>query len=319
MRASEALSETIAELLRDDPRRVLLGEDVRDGGMLGLSRAAAEDEELQGRILASPLTSSAGVAHAGGLALGGSLPIVLLPSVSVLVEGLAALRELAALPWRSGGRSSLPVLFVAPSGPGFGLGGSNATSEETLLAAVPGLRVFCPSRAEDLCAWMRAAADFEAGEEPTVLLVPRSLFLAEIDEPTDALSQAPTNVRELRSGGEVTVLTWGDAVEPALLAADASGRAVGVIDLACLAPLDVDGIVAAASETGKVVVAHGGPRAHGLGAEVAALVSDRCILSLDAPVVRVCGAPGLYGPHDEWLGLPTASEIAEAIVSAANY
>jgi pyruvate dehydrogenase E1 component beta subunit len=126
-------------------------------------------------------------------------------------------------------------------------------------------------------------------------------------------------VHELRAGDEVTVLTWGEAVDPAVLAAETAGPATAVVDLGCLAPLDVEGIVAAASRTGKVVIVHAGPRTHGLGAELAAIVADRCITSLDAPVVRVTGASGLRSPHDEWLAVPTPSEIADAILQAAHY
>ena len=103
MNALVALSETCAQLLREDPTRVMLGEDVLDGGMLGLSRIAAQDEKLREQLLATPLTNNGIFAHAAGLALGGRKPILALPSAGALLEGLAALRELAALSWRSGG------------------------------------------------------------------------------------------------------------------------------------------------------------------------------------------------------------------------
>ena len=103
MNALTALADTCADLLREDEARVMLGEDVRDGGMLGLSRVAAQDEQLRARLLPTPLTNHGIFAHAAGLALGGKKPIVALPSAGALLEGLAALRELAALSWRSGG------------------------------------------------------------------------------------------------------------------------------------------------------------------------------------------------------------------------
>ena len=93
-RVVDVLAEVVAELLRDDLRRVLLGEDVRDGGMLGLSRAAMRDPALGLRVLATPLTPATNLAHATGLALAGRRPIVLLNSATALLEGYAALREL---------------------------------------------------------------------------------------------------------------------------------------------------------------------------------------------------------------------------------
>src|SRR5690606_18970446 len=90
MSTLERLSTIVAELLRDDVRRVLLGEDVRQGGMLGLSRAAMQDPSLGLRVLATPLTPAACLAHATGLALAGRRPIVLLPSATALLEGRLA-------------------------------------------------------------------------------------------------------------------------------------------------------------------------------------------------------------------------------------
>ncbi|HLT38659.1 MAG TPA: hypothetical protein VK034_20365, partial [Enhygromyxa sp.] len=160
MSALQPLARLVAELLREDPRRCLLGEDVQNGGLLGLSRAAAEDEQLRPRLLGSPLTNVAHVGHAGGLALAGLRPIVLLPSAAALLEALAAVRELGRLRWRSGEQRSLPALFVAPNGPGFGIGGEAAEAVEATLAAVPGLEVWCAGRTEELCGFLRSAASF---------------------------------------------------------------------------------------------------------------------------------------------------------------
>src|SRR5690606_32245589 len=92
MTVLEPLATVIADLLRDDPRRVLLGEDVKDGGMRGLSRHAAGDEALTARLVSTPLVPTILAAHAGGMAVAGLRPIVLLPSVASLVEALAGLR-----------------------------------------------------------------------------------------------------------------------------------------------------------------------------------------------------------------------------------
>ena len=102
----ERLAEVVTDLLREDPRRVLAGEDVRDGGMLGLSRTAALDEELAARLIATPLVPSVAIAHAAGLAASGARPILILPSAGALLDGLPALREAAQLRWRSGDQRS---------------------------------------------------------------------------------------------------------------------------------------------------------------------------------------------------------------------
>ena len=333
MSALQHLARLVAQLLREDERRVLLGEDVRSGGMLGLSRVAADDESLRPRLLGAPLTSGAGIAHAGGLAVAGQRPIVLLHSASALLEGLPALRALGRLRWRSGDQLTVPALFVAPNGPGFGLGGDAAESVESTLATIPGLELWCPGRTEDLCPFLRSAAHFHesgdesaAGLDPRVLLLPRTVVVRDLLTDVDldrSLEREPTAV--VREGNRATVFAWGEALAPALAAADACAKAsddaiaVNVVELGRLVPLDEDRLVALASATGKIVIAHAGPRRGGLGAELAALFADRSILHLDAPVVRVTGSPGLHAGHEEHRACPSAAAIAEAITHVVNY
>lgn len=328
MSALQPMARLIAELLREDGRRCLLGEDVQSGGMLGLSRVAVEDEQLRPRLLGSPLTGVTHVAHAGGLALAGLRPIVLLPSASALLEAFAAVRELGRLRWRSGDQRSVPVLFIAPNGPGFGIGGEAAESVEAALATIPGLEVWCAGRAEELCGLTRAAAAFDEHAGPRVLLLPRSVVVRDLNVDVEldvALERAPTAV--LREGGHATVFAWGEALEPALAAAEACTNAnvdVTVVDVGRLAPLDEALLVERASATGKIVIAHAGPRRGGLGAELAALFADRSILHLDAPILRICGeldgdAPGLVAGHEEHRACPAAATIAEAITQVVHY
>ena len=331
MSALQPLARLIAALLREDDRRCLLGEDVQSGGMLGLSRAALEHADLSPRLLGSPLTGVAHVAHAGGLALAGLRPIVLLSSATALLEALAAVRELGRWRWRSGQSESrgLPVLFVAPNGPGFGLGGEAAESVEATLAAVPGLELWCAGRTEELCAFLRSAATFEDDAGPRVLLLPRSVIVRDLNVDVDldaALARAPIAV--LREGEHATVFAWGEALTPALVAAQACAAAsdevsATVVDVGQLAPFD-DAMEAVlvehASKTGKIVIAHAGPRRGGLGAELAAMFADRCILRLDAPILRVCGERStLVAGHEEPSASPSATAIAAAINQVVGY
>lgn len=328
MSALKQLAQLLATLLREDDRRVLLGEDVRAGGMLGLSRVAAEDEQLRARLIGSPLTNAGHVGHAGGLALAGMRPIVLLPSAGALLEALPALRELGRMRWRSGDQLALPVLFVAPNGPGFGLGGEAAESVEATLARVPGLELWCAGRVGELCAYLRSAAELDDHAGPRVLLLPRSVVVRDLLDDVDlqaGLDRPPT--AQVRAGNRATVFCWGDALAPALAAADACAKhedaiEVAVVELGRLAPLDEDRLVELASATGKIVIAHAGRRRGGIGAELAALFADRSILHLDAPVVRVTGSlpePGLAAAHEEQLQSPSAAAIAEAILQVVSY
>jgi pyruvate/2-oxoglutarate/acetoin dehydrogenase E1 component len=329
MSALQPLARLIAELLREDDRRVLLGEDVRSGGMLGLSRVALEDPHLRARLLGSPLTGIAHVAHAGGLALAGLRPIVLLPSAGALLEALPALRELGRLGWRSGSLQSVPVLFVAPNGPGFGLGGEAAESVEGTLATIPGVEVWSAGRVEDLCGYLRSASEVEGTSGPRVLLLPRSVVVRDLNTDVDlaaALEREPTAL--LREGRDATVFCWGEALLPTLAAADACARQdppveVTVVEVGKLAPLDETRLVELARATGKIVIVHAGSRGGGIAAELAALFADQAILQLDAPITRVTSRPdafpSLVTGHDESRQSPTAAAIVEAILHVARY
>jgi pyruvate/2-oxoglutarate/acetoin dehydrogenase E1 component len=330
MSALQPLARLIAELLREDDRRVLLGEDVRSGGMLGLSRVALEDPQLRARLLGSPLTGIAHVAHAGGLALAGLRPIVLLSSATALLEALAAMRELGRFAWRSGDVHALPVLFVAPNGPGFGLGGEAAESVEATLAGIPGVEVWSAGRVEDLCGYLRSAADLEGTSGPRVLLLPRSVIVRDLLHDVDLavpLEREPT--ARLREGSDATVFCWGEALLPTLAAADACARQepaieVSVVEVGKLAPLDEAKLVELARATGKIVIVHAGPRGGGIAAELAALFADQAILQLDAPITRVTGSArpdptALVTGHDEPRQSPTAAAIVEAILHVVRY
>ncbi len=320
MMVAEALAERLAELLRSDPRRVVLGEDVRDGGMLGLSRRIVADAALCDRALATPLVPASLIAHAAGLAIGGHPAIVLLHSSSALLEGMAALREAARIPWQSAGAHAMPLTIVAPTGPGFGLGSEQAAVHEAALASVPGLRVAVVSLPEQAVSMLDAAVDFTHDSEPVVLLLPRSIVLAERDEPLRHEPVTPVGVAQVvRDGSRVTVLAWGDTVLPALAAVRELGVDASVVDVRSLAPIDVDTIVNVARTSGRIVIAHsGGPR-HGIGAELAALLADQVILHLDGPIVRITGAERPCAPGTESLATPSQQQIADAIERVATY
>lgn len=320
MNALELLAPVVADLLRGDVRRVLLGEDARQGGMLGLSRAAVQDAGLGSRVVGTPLTPAACLAHATGLALAGRRPIVVFPSATALLEGYVALRELGRVAQASAGERSAPVLIVAPTGPGFGLGGDAAESPDGLIAAIPGLRVAILGDAREAGAMLRSAANFEDGEVPTVLLLPRPLLLREVEEAefSESLGRPLCSARVVREGTAATVYAWGAAVDLACAAAAESGHDAGVVELGGLSPIDVDAVVAAAA-SGKLVIAHAGGSGFGPGAELAAILADRAILRLDAPIVRVTGRDGPHVFTDEMAGLPAVSAIAAAIHQVVTY
>lgn len=330
------LAEVVTQLLRDDEQRVLLGEDVIDGGMLGLSRDAVKDRELRGRVLSTPLVPTVLLAHAAGLAAAGRRPLVLLPGVGAALEGLAGLREAAAWSWRNQDSADstssadstdstskavqVPLCVVAPCGPGFGLGGDAGEAAATMLTTIPGLTVLCAGRAEAAGAWLRAAAEHAAAHGPTVLLLPRHVLLGTASGVhADDLGHEPTAPHRIRDGEAVTVLTWGAALSVTMAAVEQSGVDAAVIDVGCLAPLPRAALEAEAKATGRIVIVHSGPRSGGVGAELAASFADAAILHLDAPIVRVTGSDPPLRPTDEGDAVPSVERVAKALERVARY
>ncbi len=313
MNALEALSGVCARLLSTHPDAVMLGEDVRDGGMLGLSRAAAQDPELRERLLGTPLSNGGLFAHAAGLALGGRRPIVALPSGGALLEGLSKLREIAALAWQSGGSSRPGILILAPTGPGFGLGGEASVSPESMLAELPGVRVVTPAAASELGAMIEAAYAC-SDEGPTIVALPRTILLEEIEAFDEQLEGELGQARVLQSGEDATLFAWGACVPLARQALEHVDASIELVDVRSLSPLDDATLEAAAAKTGKLVIAHAGARTHGLGAELAARFADAAIWSLDAPVQRVTGARGPFDATHEFQRLPRVEAIVDALV-----
>jgi len=316
----DRLAAVVADLMRADARRVLLGEDVADGGMLGLSRAVMKDAGLRARVCPTPLTPTVLAAHAAGLAAAGHHPVVVLPGVEALLEGLAGLREAANWSWRTGGEVPVPLCLLAPCGSGLGRGGMASEAMASMLTLVPGLTVLCAGRAEEAGAWVRAAVEHAANAGPTVLLLPRRLLLgASPRAPSEDLGRPPTAAHRVREGDALTVFAWGEALPVALAAVDLAGVEAAVVDVGCLAPLDHLRLEDEARATGRLVIVHPGPGPGGVAAELAARFADAAILHLDAPVVRVGGAEPPLSPSHEAAATPRVERVAEAITRIARY
>ena len=306
MNVSEILAERVADWLAAGDDRVALGEDVRDGGMLGLTRRAAERDELAPRLLGTPLVPESLPAYAAGLALGGKTPLVLMPSAAALLDALPGLAACADPTWRRvlpGGR----VVFVAPCGPGFGLGEDAHLPVEASLCAVPGLTVRTVGHPAGALAALDRALSDDCGA--VVLLVPRGVL---VEPAADTAGDAAAGAHLHRAGEAAAVVTWGPATLPTLAAVEQSGVDAAVLELTDLAPLDLAAVLPHA-RAGKILVVHGGPRGAGPGAEVVARLADEAVWHIDAPVRRLCGDDGPFPPTEESRGLPAQAAIVAAV------
>lgn len=309
------------EMARND-RIVLLGEDV--GGEGGVFRVTEGLQAKYGaeRVVDTPLAEAGIVGTAVGLALGGMLPVPEIQFEGFLYPALNQLCNHVAR-YRTRTRGGRPVRLVlrCPWGGGIRAPEHHSDAPETLLVHTPGLTVVTPSTPYDAKGLMTAALRHP---DPVVYCEPKRIYRAIKQEvPEEDYTVPIGKAAVVREGQDATVVAWGALVREALGAADLlAGEGIGaeVIDLRTLAPMDTATVVASVHKTGRLVVAHEAPRTLGLGAELAARVTEEALTSLLAPVERVTGFDTVVPlaklePHY----LPDAERIAEGVRRAVGF
>jgi pyruvate/2-oxoglutarate/acetoin dehydrogenase E1 component len=298
----EALNLGLHQAMEADDRVVLLGEDVaRTGGVFRVT-ANLLDNFGEDRVVDTPLAEAGIVGGAIGMAVYGLLPVVEIQFDVFVYPGFEQIVTHAArYAWRTKGEVPASIVVRIPFGGGVRAPELHSDSPEGLFVHVPGLRVVCPTTPTDARDMLMASI---AHPDPVIFMEPKRIYRAgrqEVpDEPPKVFvdsnglaDELLSHARTAREGADLAVLTYGPTVPLSIEAAEklAAERGVEakVVDLRSLYPLDVDTITTAASECGRALVVHEAPRTVGLGAEISSLVHERCILDLDAPVMRVTG------------------------------
>lgn len=317
----QAIRDTLHEEMARDPRVVVMGEDVgREGGVFrateGLHAKFGPD-----RVLDMPLNEGGIVGMAIGMALNGLRPVVEIEFADFIFPAFDQIvSELAKLRYRSGGQFPAPVVIRAPSGGGIKGGHYHSQSPEALFIHTAGLVVVSPSTPADAKGLLASAI---RGPDPVLYFEPKALYRTVKGDVPEGEHLVPIGKgRTVRSGEDVTLVAWGAMVPVASMAADAvaaEGTRVEVIDPRTLWPLDIALIEESVNRTGRAVVLHEAPRACGFGAEVAALVQERCFLHLKAPVARVTGYDTPFPYALEKTYLPDPEKAAAAIRAAMSY
>jgi len=225
--------------------------------------------------------------------------------------------QLAKQRLRSLGHVTMPVVIRIPYGGGIGAVEHHSESPEALFAHTPGLRVVACSGPEDAYTMMQQSI---ACDDPVIFFEPKRRYWdkAEVDTTAGLAGALPlTSARTVTEGTDVTVLAYGPMVRTcaeAAVAAREDGRALEVIDLRSLSPLDIETVVASVHRTGRCVVVHEAPVTGGLGAEIAARVTEECFYRLEAPVLRVGGFSTPYPPSRlEEHFLPDLDRVLDAV------
>jgi len=311
----QAIQDALRIALREDSKVIVLGEDVgRAGGVFRVTEGL-QAEFGEERVVDTPLAENGIVGGAIGMALYGLKPVVEIQFVDFIYPAFDQIvSELAKMRWRSAGQYACPVIVRAPYGGGIKGGLYHSQSPEAYFCHTAGLTVVIPSTPSDAKGLLLAAL---AGEDPVIFLEPKRLYRSVREEVPEGRFTVPiARARVAREGEHCTVLAYGAmvpvAVEAATVAAE-RGWAVEVVDLRTLAPLDSEAVLASVRKTGRVVVLHEAPRTCGYGAELAALIAEQALTSLQAPVLRVTGYDTPFPYTLEHSYLPDAPRALRAI------
>jgi pyruvate dehydrogenase E1 component beta subunit len=313
----EAVNLALARAMQDDPSVIVLGEDVGVNG--GVFRATVGLQKRFGadRVIDTPLAELLISGLCVGMAAQGLKPVgeiqfmgFIYPCIDQLVNHASRLRN------RTQGRLSCPMVLRTPCGAGIRAPEHHSEHTEAMLAHIPGLRVVIPSAPERAYGLLLAAI---RNPDPVVFLEPTRLYRSAKGEVEDTGEALPLDVAFiLRQGKHVTLIGWGAILKETLAAADAlaaDGISAEVIDIATLKPYDEETILSSIAKTGRCVIVHEAARTGGFGGEIAALIAERGMTSLLAPIARVTG-------YDTVIPLPRLEQrympSVEHIVAAAR-
>jgi 2-oxoisovalerate dehydrogenase E1 component beta subunit len=321
---SRALNEGLRKALENDPKALIMGEDVgRLGGVFRVTDGLQKDFG-EARVFDTPLGESGIIGTAIGLAMRGYRPICeiqfdgfVFPAFDQIVS------QLAKMAYRSAGQVLLPIVIRIPFGGGIGAVEHHSESPEALFAHIPGLRVVaCADPAEAFSMIQQSVSC----DDPVIFFEPKRRYWekAEVDTAGALAAALPLDrAKIVSSGTDVTVLAYGPMVRTcaeAAIAAREDGRSLEVIDLRSLAPLDSETIFESVRRTGRCIVVHEAPVTGGLGAEIAARVTQECFYQLEAPVLRVGGWSTPYPPSKlEDYYLPDLDRVLDAVDRAFGY
>ena len=313
---AEALNEALHGEMARDGRVFVMGEDVGlIGGIFGVTRGLRE-RFGEDRVRDTPISEATFVGAGVGAAIAGLRPVVeiqIFDFVALTMDQLV--NQAAKFRYMLGGRPTVPLVIRGPQGGGIRLAAQHSQSLEAWFAHVPGLVVVAPATPYDAKGLLVSAI---RDDNPVIFLEHKALYATKGAVPAEhyAIPLGKADVK--RAGTDVTLVATQAMVSRALAAAgdlEKEGVSVEVIDPRTLVPLDEATILASVAKTGRLVVAHEAVKRGGWGAELAALVAERAIDVLDAPIVRVAArnVPMPYNDSLERATIPTQQDIAAAI------
>lgn len=293
MTFGRAITAGLRRALEEDPKVVLLGEDI--GKLGGVFRITDGLQESFGpdRVIDTPLAESAIVGTAVGLAYRGYRPVVEIQFDGFIYPAFDQIVcQVAKLHYRTRGKVNMPITIRVPYGGGIGSPEHHSESPEAYFTHTSGLRVVSVSNPQDAYTMLRQAI---ASDDPVLYFEPKRRYHSkgEVNESIDLRQAPPMGAASIVApGSDATLVAYGPLVRTALdaaIAASDEGVSLEVIDLRSLAPIDFAAVEASVRKTGRLVVTHEAGQCGGLGAEVAASITERCFEYLESAPVRVTG------------------------------
>jgi 2-oxoisovalerate dehydrogenase E1 component beta subunit len=318
---AKAINLGLRRALADDPKVLLMGEDIGTLGGVFRVTEGLKSEFGENRVIDTPLAESAIVGTAIGLAMRGYRPVCEIQFDGFIYPAFDQITsQLAKLTYRHEGSQTFPVVIRVPYGGHIGAVEHHQESPEAYFAHTAGLRVVSPATPQDGY-WMIQQAI--ASNDPVMFFEPKSRYWQKGEVDTEQAPGVFQASRVVREGTEVTLVGHGAMVTALLQAADiaaAEGTSVEVIDLRSLSPIDYAPILASVQKTGRLVVAQEAPGSVSVGSEIAATVAERAFYSLESPVLRVSGFDTPFPPAKlEGTYLPDADRVLEAVDRALAY
>ncbi len=317
----QAITDGLRTEMRKNPEVVIFGEDVgRNGGVFratdGLQAEFGED-----RVFDTPLCESGIIGAAVGMALYGMRPVPEIQFLDFIYPAFDQIvSELAKMRYRSGGQYGCPVVIRTPYGGGIKGGHYHSQSTEAYFTHTAGLKVVMPSDPYDAKGLLLESM---RQDDPVLFLEPKALYRkskGEVPEGDYTVKFGEAKVR--REGKDMTIVAWGAMVGVCMEAAkraDDDGISCEVLDLRTLVPLDEAAILESVKKTGRLIIVHEAQKTSGFGGEIAALVAEHALDSLEAPVMRVCGfdTPFPYTLEDVYM--PDTDRVLRAVLKMHRY
>lgn len=315
LRFSQAINRALAECMEEDPAVFVFGEDIAEaGGPFGVTRGL-HARFGPDRIRDTPISEAALANAAVGAALSGLKPVLEIMFMDFMTLTMDALvNQAAKARFMFGGQASVPMVVRTPHGGGISAGPQHSQCLEAWFAHIPGLKVVCPSNPADAYGLLKSAI---RDPDPVVFVENKALYAAKGEVPDGAGAIPLGQARLARAGRDLTVVAYGAAVPKAERAAQAlseQGIEAEILDLRSIQPWDEQAVLASLKRTHRLLIVHEATEAFGVGAEIAARMSDIAFDELDAPIGRVAApfVPVPFAPALEAQHQPQEADVVAA-------